>query len=146
MVKRCIGSQRHIAARLVFEVNEAGLQTNFKAAHSLVHEIHSVGSRVSVEHFGMGLTSFKFFKQVRPDFVKLDRSYAESIDVDTNNRFFVKMMIDIARRLAIRVIACGVERQEEKLALERLLVDGLQGYYIAQPQAFRNKGGETASN
>ncbi|WP_028775094.1 EAL domain-containing protein [Shewanella waksmanii] len=145
-LKDILGRQRHIAARLVFEVNEAGLQTNFKAAHSLVHEIHSVGSRVSVEHFGMGLTSFKFFKQVRPDFVKLDRSYAESIDVDTNNRFFVKMMIDIARRLAIRVIACGVERQEEKLALERLLVDGLQGYYIAQPQAFRNKGGETASN
>ncbi|WP_394201822.1 EAL domain-containing protein [Shewanella waksmanii] len=145
-LKDILARQRHIAARLVFEINEAGLQSNFNAAHKLVHEIHSVGARVSVEHFGMGLTSFKFFKQVRPDFVKLDRSYAESIEVDTNNRFFVKMMIDIARRLAIRVIACGVERQEEKLALERLLVDGLQGYYIAQPQAFKNKGGESTSN
>ena len=45
------------------------------------------------------------------------------------------MMVDVARRIGIRVIATSVERQEEKLTLEKLLIDGLQGYYIAQPQA-----------
>lgn len=132
--------QRHIAARLVFEVNESGMQTNLVASYKFVQKIHSVGARVSVEHFGMGFTSFKFFRQVRPDFIKLDGSYSNNIDEDTNNQFFIKMIINIARRLNISVISTSVERQEEKLELEKLLVDGLQGYYIAEPQPLKNIG------
>ncbi|NRB25960.1 GGDEF domain-containing protein [Shewanella sp.] len=129
--------RRHIAARLVFEVNEAGMQSNLAASYKFVQVMHSVGARVCVEHFGMGFTSFKFFREVRPDFIKLDGSYTESIEKDTNNMFFIKMIVDISRRLGIRVIATSVERQEEKLTLEKMLVDGLQGYYIAQPQAIQ---------
>ena len=137
-LKDLLIKQRHIAARLVFEVNESGMQTNLVASYKFVQTIHSVGARVSVEHFGMGFTSFKFFKQVRPDFIKLDGSYSNNIDEDTNNQFFIKMIINIARRLDIYVISTSVERQEEKLVLEKLLVDGLQGYYIAEPQALQN--------
>lgn len=129
--------RRHIAARLVFETNEAGMQSNMAASYNFVKVMHSVGARVSVEHFGMGFTSFKFFREVRPDFIKLDGSYTESIETDTNNMFFIKMLVDISRRLGIRVIATSVERQEEKLTLEKMLIDGLQGYYIAQPQAIQ---------
>ncbi|WP_076413809.1 EAL domain-containing protein [Shewanella sp. UCD-KL12] len=127
--------KRHIASRLVFETNEAGMQSNLAASYKFVQVMHSVGARVSVEHFGMGFTSFKFFREVRPDFIKLDGSYTDGIEKDTNNMFFIKMIVDISRRLAIRVIATSVERQEEKLALEKMLIDGLQGYYISQPQA-----------
>jgi len=134
-IKDLLAKQRHIAARLVFEVNESGMQTNLSASHKFVRTMHSVGARVSVEHFGMGFTSFKFFKEVRPDYIKLDGSYTDGIVQDTNNKFFIKMIVDIARRLGIRVIATSVERQEEKLVLERMHVDGLQGYYISQPQA-----------
>ena len=137
-LKDLLVKQRHIAARLVFEVNESGMQTNLVASYKFVQTIHSVGARVSVEHFGMGFTSFKFFKQVRPDFIKLDGSYSNNIDQDTNNQFFIKMIINIARRLNISVISTSVERQEEKFVLEKLLVDGLQGYYIAEPQALQN--------
>ncbi|AQS36320.1 diguanylate cyclase/phosphodiesterase [Shewanella psychrophila] len=129
--------KRHIAARLVFETNEAGMQSNLAASYKFVQVMHSVGARVSVEHFGMGFTSFKFFREVRPDFIKLDGTYTESIEKDTNNMFFIKMIVDISRRLGIRVIATSVERQEEKLTLEKMLIDGLQGYYIAQPQAIQ---------
>ncbi len=134
-IKDLLAKQRHIAARLVFEVNESGMQSNLSASHKFVRIMHSVGARVSVEHFGMGFTSFKFFKEVRPDYIKLDGSYTDGIVEDTNNKFFIKMIVDIARRLGIRVIATSVERQEEKLVLERMHVDGLQGYYISQPQA-----------
>jgi len=134
-IKALLAKQRHIAARLVFEVNESGMQTNLLASHKFIQIIHSVGARVSVEHFGMGFTSFKFFKEVRPDYIKLDGSYTDGIVQDTNNKFFIKMIVDIAKRLGIRVIATSVERQEEKLVLERMHVDGLQGYYISQPQA-----------
>ncbi|QSX42410.1 EAL domain-containing protein [Shewanella cyperi] len=126
---------RQLSARLVLELNEAGMQANIQASHKFVREMHSVGTRVSIERFGMGFTSFKFFREVRPDYIKLDGSYSEAIDQDANNKFLVRMMVDVARRLGIRVVATGVEQQVEKLALESLLIDGLQGYYIAQPQA-----------
>ena len=134
-LKDILGKQKYIASRLVFEINESGMQSNLGASYKFVREIHSVGSRVSIERFGMSFTSFKFFSEVRPDYIKLDGSYTSNIDEDSNNKFFVRMMVDVARRIGIRVIATSVERQEEKLTLEKLLVDGLQGYYIAQPQA-----------
>jgi len=134
-LKDILAKQRHIAARLVFELNESGMQTNLSTSHKFVRVLHSVGARIAVEHFGLSFTSFKFFKEVRPDYIKLDGSYTDGIDQDTNNKFFIKMIVDIARRLGIRVIATSVERQEEKLVLERMHVDGLQGYYISQPQA-----------
>lgn len=134
-LKDILGKHRYIASRLVFELNESGMQANLGASYKFVREVHSVGSRVSIERFGMSFTSFKFFSEVRPDYIKLDGSYTSSIDEDSNNKFFVRMMVDVARRIGIRVIATSVERQEEKLTLEKLLVDGLQGYYIAQPQA-----------
>ncbi|MGS0730745.1 EAL domain-containing protein, partial [Shewanella sp. 0m-11] len=120
----------------VFEVNESGMQTNLSATYHFINELHSVGSRISIERFGLGFTSFKFFKEVRPDFIKLDHSYTQGISQDQHNKFFVKMIIDIARKLSIRVIATGVEKQEDKLIMEQLLIDGLQGYYIAKPTPF----------
>ncbi|MCL1089414.1 GGDEF domain-containing protein [Shewanella profunda] len=137
-LKDILGKQKYIASRLIFEINESGMQSNLGASHKFVREVHSVGSRVSIERFGMSFTSFKFFSEVRPDYIKLDGSYTSNIDEDSNNKFFVRMMVDVARRIGIRVIATSVERQEEKLTLEKLLVDGLQGYYIAQPQAMTN--------
>ena len=133
-IKDLLTRYRHIAARLVIEVNESGMQSNIGVAHQFVRDMHGVGARVSVEHFGLGFTSFKFFKEIRPDFVKLDGSYTEGIDINDNNRFFVKMIVNVAQKQSIKVIATSVERQEEKFTLEHLLVDGLQGYYIAKPK------------
>ena len=137
-LKALLSKQQHATSRLIFEVNESGMQTNLMASYKFVEAAHSLGCRVSVEHFGMGFTSFKFFNQIKPDFIKLDGSYTNNIHQDTNNQFFVKMIINIARQLGIYVIATCIEHQEEKLALEALLIDGLQGYYIAEPQAVKN--------
>ncbi|CAM2739652.1 EAL domain-containing protein [Shewanella amazonensis] len=138
-LKDLLTKHRAISNRLVLEINESGLQTNMQGSFRFIREIHSVGTRVSIERFGMGFTSFKFFREVRPDYIKLDATYSEAIDQDANNKFFVRMMIDIARRIGVRVIACGVERQEEKLTLEKLMVDGLQGFYIAKPEPAGSK-------
>lgn len=143
-LKALLTKNQHISSRLIFEVNESGMQSNLNASYQFVRAVHSVGSRVSVEHFGMGFTSFKFFRQVRPDYIKLDGSYTEAIHEDIDNRFFIRMIIDIARRLDVKVIATSVEQQEEKLALEKLLIDGLQGYYITKPQAISDGSEKTS--
>ncbi|MEO3682318.1 GGDEF domain-containing protein [Shewanella vesiculosa] len=138
-LKDILTKNRGTAARLVFELNESGMQTNLESSHNFVNEIHKAGAKVAIERFGLGFTSFKFFREVRPDFIKLDSSYSDNIEQDNNNKFFVRMIVDIAKRISIRVIATGVEKQDEKLTLEKLLVDGMQGYYIAKPELLLNK-------
>ena len=121
------------APRLVFEISELGLQQNIKTAKRLVDMLHRVGSRVTVERFGVGLTSFKFFRDLTPDFIKMDSSYTRDIDDDKNNQYFLRLMVDLAHRLGINVLAESVESQEEKHTLEKLFIDGCQGYYVGKP-------------
>ncbi|MBA6391458.1 GGDEF domain-containing protein [Colwellia sp. BRX10-3] len=123
-----------IASKLVFEITESGLQQNIKTSKNFIDMIHRVGARITVERFGIGLTSFKFFRDLKPDFIKMDSTYTRDIDEDKNNQYFMRLMVDLAHRLSISVLAECVESQEEKFMLEKLFVDGCQGFYIGKPR------------
>ncbi|SES85798.1 EAL domain-containing protein [Thalassotalea agarivorans] len=123
-----------VAPKLVFEITEYGLQQNIRTSKRFIDMLHRVGSRITVERFGVGLTSFKFFRDLKPDFIKMDATYTRDIDEDKNNQYFLRLMVDLAHRLSIYVLAESVETQEEKHTLERLFVDGCQGFYIGKPQ------------
>lgn len=122
-----------IASKLVFEVSEYGLQQNLKTSKRFIDMLHRCGCRLTVEKFGVGITSFKFFRDLKPDFVKMDGSYTRHIDEDKNNQYFMRLMIDLAHRIGVGVLAESVESQEEKHMLESLFIDGTQGYYIGKP-------------
>lgn len=122
-----------VAPRLIFEITEYGLQQNIKTSKRLIDMLHRVGSRITVERFGVGLTSFKFFRDLTPDYIKMDSSYTRDIDDDKNNQYFLRLMVDLAHRLSISVLVESVESQEEKHTLEKLFIDGCQGFYIGKP-------------
>lgn len=135
-LERKLLREPHVATRLIFEITEHGLQKNIKVSKRLIEMLHSAGSRVTVERFGIGLTSFKFFRDLKPDFIKMDSMYTRDIDDDKNNQYFLRLMVDLAHRLSISVLAEGVETQEEKHTLEKLFIDGCQGFYIGKPSVF----------
>jgi len=122
-----------IAPKIIFEITEYGLQQNIKTSKRFIDMIHRVGSRITVERFGVGLTSFKFFRDLKPDYIKMDSTYTRDIDEDKNNQYFLRLMVDLAHRLSIQVLAESVESQEEKHTLEKLFIDGCQGFYIGKP-------------
>lgn len=122
-----------VAQRLIFEITEHGLQQNIKNSKRFIDMIHRVGSRITVERFGVGLTSFKFFRDLKPDYIKMDSTYTRDIDEDQNNQYFLRLMVDLAHRLTISVLAESVESQEEKHTLEKLYIDGCQGFYVGKP-------------
>ena len=133
-LERMLLRESKVAQRLVFEIAEYGLQQNIKTSKRLIDMLHRVGSRVTVERFGVGLTSFKFFRDLTPDYIKMDSSYTRDIDDDKNNQYFLRLMVDLAHRLSINVLAESVENQEEKNTLEKLFIDGCQGFYIGKPE------------
>jgi len=123
-----------IASNLIFEISEFGLQQNIKTSKRFIDMVHRTGARITVERFGVGLTSFKFFRDLKPDFIKMDSTYTRDIDEDKNNQYFLRLMVDLAHRLSITVLAESVEGQEEKFMLEKLFIDGCQGFYIGKPE------------
>lgn len=133
-LERRLLKDTHIASKLVFEVSEFGLQQNIKASKRFIDMVHRVGARVTVERFGVGLTSFKFFRDLKPDFIKMDASYTRGLEDDKNNQYFMRLMVDLAHRIGVSVFAEGVESQEEKHIIETLCLDGAQGYYIEKPK------------
>ncbi len=133
-LERRLLKDAHIASRLVFEVSEYGMQQNLKTSKRFIDMLHRNGARLTVEKFGTGMTSFKFFRDIKPDFIKMDGSYTRHIDDDKNNQYFIRLMVDLAHRIGVGVFAESVETQEEKQMLESLFVDGTQGYYIGKPQ------------
>lgn len=134
-LERRLLKESTIASKLVFEITENGLQQNIKTSRRFIDMIHRVGSRITVERFGVGLTSFKFFRDLKPDFIKMDSTYTRDIDDDKNNQYFIRLMVDLAHRLSITVLAESVESQEEKFTLEKLFIDGCQGFYLGKPEA-----------
>ncbi|MGO2374209.1 GGDEF domain-containing protein [Pseudoalteromonas sp. KG3] len=133
-LERRLLKDTNIASKLIFEVSEFGLQQNIKASKRFIDMVHRVGARITVERFGVGLTSFKFFRDLKPDFIKMDASYTRGLEEDKNNQYFMRLMVDLAHRIGVSVFAEGVESQEEKHIVETLCLDGVQGYYIEKPK------------
>lgn len=133
-LERRLLKDANIASKLIFEVSEFGLQQNIKASKRFIDMVHRVGARITVERFGVGLTSFKFFRDLKPDFIKMDASYTRGLEEDKNNQYFMRLMVDLAHRIGVSVFAEGVENQEEKHVVETLCLDGVQGYYIEKPK------------
>ena len=133
-LERRLLKDSNISSKLIFEISEFGLQQNVKASKRFIDMIHRVGARITVERFGVGLTSFKFFRDLKPDFIKMDASYTRGLEEDKNNQYFMRLIVDLAHRIGVTVLAEGVESQEEKHIVEQLCLDGAQGYYIEKPR------------
>ena len=135
-LERVLMQDSTITSKLVFELEEQVLQHQVVAGKRLLDMIRRCGARYAVSHFGHGFGSFRLLKEVKPDYVKLDGQLVRQLHQDTTTVQFVRMIVDLAQRLGCHVIAEGVETMEQKLLLESMYIDGVQGYLIAKPSDF----------
>lgn len=135
-LERVLMQDSTITSKLVFELEEQVLQHQVVAGKRLLDMIRRCGARYAVSHFGHGFGSFRLLKEIKPDYVKLDGQLVRQLHLDTTTVQFVRMIVDLAQRLGCHVIAEGVETMEQKLLLESMYIDGVQGYLIAKPSDF----------
>ena len=132
-LERLLLREPNIAASLIFEMQEVILDSNLVASKRVFDMLKRTGSRSAICNFGKGIGSFRLFRELKPDFVKIDASLISNIERDSANQQFVRMIIDVAHRMDCRVIAEGIEYLEQKQILESMYVDGVQGFLIARP-------------
>lgn len=113
--------------RLCFELPEAIVYSDPQACATLVAIIRATGAKFGVDHFGRQLGSLQYLQQLRPDYLKLDQSFAH-YDDKQHNAELCRALLNVARGLNIAVIITGIENNQQLEGFRDLAIQGYQGY------------------
>ncbi len=125
---------------LELEITESSVMDDPDFALSTLEILHQMGIRVAIDDFGTGYSSLSYLKRFPIDVLKVDRSFVTGLPHDEDDAVIIDMIIALAHRLKLCVIAEGVETEEQLHFLQRLGCDRAQGYIHGRPMgdgAFR---------
>jgi diguanylate cyclase (GGDEF)-like protein/PAS domain S-box-containing protein len=118
---------------IVIEITE-GLLLN--ADESIVDKLllfRDAGIQVAIDDFGTGYSSLSYLKKFDIDYLKIDQSFIRNLEKEESDLALSEAIIVMAHKLGLKVIAEGVEKQEQANILSRIGCDFLQGYLYAKP-------------
>lgn len=125
--------RNHLPQRLVLELSERDAVDDYGRLAELLAAWRARGVGIAVDDVGSGWSSLRHVVQLRPDYIKLDRSLVCDADTDRSRQALMHAMVAFARESGCTVIAEGVERSEELDVLREAGVALVQGYLLARP-------------
>jgi diguanylate cyclase (GGDEF)-like protein len=121
---------RAAAERLIVEITETAAIQNVDDARGFVMRVKDLGCRIAIDDFGAGNTSFRNLRKLSVDIVKIDGAFVQDIVRSEDDSAFVRTLIDLARRLKLKVVAEWVQDQAAAALLSQWGCDYLQGAVI----------------
>ncbi len=121
-------------ADFVLEVTESAVMTDAKRALDIMKTLHDQGFELAIDDFGTGYSSLEYLRHLPVSEVKIDRSFVQDLDSNSDNRTIVQAAIQMAQGLGLKITAEGVENAETMALLAEMGCDKAQGYHIARPQ------------
>ncbi len=119
---------------ICFELSERGTIQDQRSVTNLVNRYKKEGFDIAVDDFGTGISGLQLLYYAEATFIKLDRFFINDIQIDSKKRLFCSSIIDIAHIMGIKVIAEGVEKNEEYFTCKDIGVDLIQGYLVQKPK------------
>jgi len=119
-----------VAERLIVEITETVAIRDVDDLRGFVARLKNFGSRIAIDDFGAGYTSFRNLRKLGVDIVKIDGAFVQNIARSADDRAFVQTLIDLARRLGIETVAEWVQDEESALMLRDWGCDYIQGRLI----------------
>jgi diguanylate cyclase (GGDEF)-like protein/PAS domain S-box-containing protein len=123
------------AERLQIEITENMLMANSEDVLDKLQKMRELGVRISIDDFGTGFCSFSYLLQYQVDRLKIDQSFVKKAGTDANAAAVVRTIIAMSHGLNIKVVAEGVETDEQLRFLVRRKCDEAQGNFIGHPVA-----------
>jgi EAL domain-containing protein (putative c-di-GMP-specific phosphodiesterase class I) len=120
---------------LELELTESTLMADTEAAQATVASLRELGVALAIDDFGTGYSSLSYIKRLRPDKLKIDRSFVKDLPADADDRALTEAIVSIAQALSITVVAEGVETPEQRDYLLGLGCRLQQGYLLGRPMA-----------
>jgi diguanylate cyclase (GGDEF)-like protein/PAS domain S-box-containing protein len=118
---------------LELELTESLIMSNADVIVSVLRQLKATGVKLSIDDFGTGYSSLSYLSQFPVYKLKIDRSFMRDLAVEADNAAITSTIISMAKSLKLKVIAEGVENEEQMSFLRRHQCDEIQGYYFSQP-------------
>lgn len=119
-----------IGERLIVEITETVAIRNLDEVRGFVRRLKNFGSRIAIDDFGAGYTSFRNLRKLGVDIVKIDGAFVQNIAHSADDRAFVQTLLDLARRLGIKTVAEWVQDEASAAMLREWGCDYIQGRLI----------------
>ncbi|WED43527.1 EAL domain-containing protein [Legionella cardiaca] len=103
----------------------------------VVQQARQLGYLVVVDDFGTGFSNLSYLQNLPMDILKIDKSFIDSLGMESATSNVTKHIIDMAKSLNLRLVAEGVEKQEQYNYLKERNVDYIQGYFFSKPLPFQ---------
>lgn len=126
--------EKRLAYRLIFEIVETEHLDNMSTTLAFIRRFKSLGVQIAIDDFGSGYSNFAYMVTLEPDFIKIDGSLVCKVLQDEKVALMLAMIIEIAHKLGILVIAEHISSKELADKLQELGADGLQGFFIGRPE------------
>ncbi|MBN2866368.1 MAG: EAL domain-containing protein [Thiotrichales bacterium] len=124
------------ANQVDIEVTESVMMKNIegkKQEDNCLSSLQQQGMEISIDDFGTGYSSLSYIKHLNIDRIKIDKSFIDDIEYNEEARSIVKAIIKMGHSLGLKVLAEGIETQNQLHILQTLECDEGQGYFFSRP-------------
>jgi len=120
-------------SHLIFEITESLVMHDSDQAISWMNSVRELGVTFSIDDFGTGYSSLSYLKKLPVTNLKIDREFIKDVVHNAEDASLVKTIIAIGQSLHLKIIAEGVEQEQQLNYLRKIGCDYIQGYYYSKP-------------
>lgn len=132
-IERLLEETGMSAKNLEMEITESVAMTNSALSIKTLNKLSGMGIRISIDDFGTGYSSLEYLKRFAIHHIKIDRSFVHEITADSDSALIINAIIAMAHNLKLKVVAEGVETEEQLEFLRSRQCDAVQGYLFSKP-------------
>lgn len=118
---------------LELEITESTIMESFDGMIDSLTQLRDMGVSIALDDFGTGYSSLGYLKQMPITTLKIDKSFIEQIPDEGDSRSLARAIVLIGRKMGLKVVAEGVETQQQLKYIKRSRCDVIQGYLISRP-------------
>ncbi len=118
---------------LDLEITESMAMSNIEQTAVRLRELAEMGIHISIDDFGTGYSSLNYLKRLPIERLKIDKSFVQDITSDPDNRIIISAVTAMAHNMKLKVIAEGVETEEQLSFLSSTGCDEMQGFLFSKP-------------
>ena len=133
LVESVLAASGVAASRVVLEVTEGILIDNPEQAQITLEALRALGVATALDDFGSGYSSLSYLQKFPFDRLKIDRAFVASLGTTGNSGAIIQSIVTLGHALGMKVLAEGIETNEQRVLLRLAGCDEMQGYLFAKP-------------